>query len=172
MFTISCWYGNYYAALISRMIFGIGQGSAVVAQGRLAAHWFVGKELVFAIALTEASHDVAQWIAKVYPVPITHLFHTWIAPLWIGCILCAISIACALIYFYSVQALIPHHTVTMDEHGEVHTDQEEEEDNETSPPLTLITQQRGLLSNQEESHADADALQQAAGAEYGYVHML
>jgi hypothetical protein len=93
-FTLACWFGSYYAALIARIIFGLGSGTAVVAQGRLAAHWFVGKELVFAIALTESSHDVAQWIAKVYPVPMTHWFVS------ITSLVLTISIHCAYVHMY------------------------------------------------------------------------
>lgn len=98
-----------------------GQGTTVVAQGRLAAHWFVGRELVFAVAMTEASHDVAQWIAKVYPVPMSSYYHTYIAALIAGCVFCGISLCIAIIYFYYISGLTPHHSMTMCDEGHVHT---------------------------------------------------
>lgn len=64
LFTIACYIGSYRFSLVSRVLYGLGRGTTVVAQGRLAAHWFVGRELVFAVAMTEASHDVAQWLGK------------------------------------------------------------------------------------------------------------
>jgi hypothetical protein len=48
LFVFSISRHSYLAALAGRAIFGLGQGSTVVAQGRIAAHWFVGRELTFA----------------------------------------------------------------------------------------------------------------------------
>src|SRR5688572_14350887 len=83
-FVIACMYKSFKWALFSRIIFGLGQGSTVVAQGRICATWFVGREIVFAIALTESTHNLSNFIAFIYVVPVSEWMGGYIYALWMG----------------------------------------------------------------------------------------
>ena len=50
-FIISCMYKSFEWALIARIVFGLGQGSTVVAQGRICATWFVGRSVALAVSI-------------------------------------------------------------------------------------------------------------------------
>lgn len=65
LFTLAITHHSYVGALIGRIIFGLGQGSTVVAQGKIIAHWFRDYELTFAIGFSESVHSVSGWFAKV-----------------------------------------------------------------------------------------------------------
>lgn len=98
-FTISLMYANKLAALFFRAIFGLGQGSTVVAQGRIAACWFVGREMTLAIALTELTHNLSNLIAMTYVVPVSNWMGGYIYSLWMGAIFCVISLIAGMCYY-------------------------------------------------------------------------
>lgn len=61
-----------------------------------------------------------MFTAKVYPVPVSEYFNSYIAALVAGCVFCGISMMLAIVYFYWIEGLVPHHQLTMDVHGEMH----------------------------------------------------
>lgn len=98
-FVIACLYRSFIGALLGRIVFGLGQGSTVVAQGRICATWFMGREMVFAIALTESTHNLSNFIAFVYVVPVSEAMGGYIWAFWMGAAFCAMSLVCAILYF-------------------------------------------------------------------------
>ena len=77
LFTLSCSLHSYPSALLSRALFGLGQGSTVVAQGRIAAIYFRKHEMVFAIAACESMHNLSALIARLYVVPMAEWSGTY-----------------------------------------------------------------------------------------------
>ena len=100
LFTLACQGQSYPAALASRALFGLGQGSTVVAQGRIAAVYFRGHEMVFAIAVCESLHNLSALIARLYVVPMAEWSGTYIASLWVGVAACALSMVAGVLYWY------------------------------------------------------------------------
>ena len=100
LFTLACQAQSYPSALVSRALFGLGQGSTVVAQGRIAAVYFRGHEMVFAIAVCESLHNLSALIARLYVVPMAEWSGTYIASLWVGVAACALSMAAGAVYWY------------------------------------------------------------------------
>jgi uncharacterized membrane protein YciS (DUF1049 family) len=98
-FVIACGYKSFTWALFMRVIFGLGQGSTVVAQGRICATYFVGREIVFAIALTESTHNLSNFIAFVYVVPVSEWLGGYIWSLWMGVGFCVMSLLAGLLFF-------------------------------------------------------------------------
>ena len=98
-FILACIYKSFRFALASRILFGLGQGSTVVAQGRICAQWFVGREIVFAIALTESTHNLSNFVAFVYVVPISEWLGGYIYSLWMGLGFCLMSLIAGLLFF-------------------------------------------------------------------------
>jgi len=98
-FIVSCYARHFPAALFSRIIFGLGQGSTVVAQGRICAQWFVGREIVFAVALTESTHNMANAIAFLYVVPVSEWMGGYVYALWFGMGFCILSLAAGWAFF-------------------------------------------------------------------------
>ena len=98
-FVIACIYRSFPWALAARVVFGLGQGSTVVAQGRICATWFVGREMVFAIALTESTHHLSNFIAFVYVVPVSEWLGGYIYSLWFGLFFCVLSFVAGAIFF-------------------------------------------------------------------------
>lgn len=99
-FVLACGAKNFHAALIARTLFGLGQGSTVVAQGRICAMFFVGRELVFAIALAESAHNLSNFIAFVYVVPVSEWMGGYIWSLWMGVFFSALSLIAGILFFY------------------------------------------------------------------------
>ena len=100
LFTLACEANSYPSALVSRALFGLGQGSTVVAQGRIAAVYFRGHEMVFAIAVCESLHNLSALIARLYVVPMAEWSGTYIASLWVGVAACALSMVAGLVFWY------------------------------------------------------------------------
>lgn len=98
-FVLACSLKSFQWALVSRILFGLGQGSTVVAQGRICATWFVGREIVFAVALTESTHNLANFIAFVYVVPVSEWMGGYIWSLWLGVGFCVMSLIAGIIFF-------------------------------------------------------------------------
>ncbi len=96
IFTAAIHSHSYIGAVLGRVIFGLGQGSSVVAQGKIAAHWFVGRELTLAIGVSESVHNASGWFAKL---PVSEWFGNYYAALWVGVGACALSLIAALLYF-------------------------------------------------------------------------
>lgn len=115
LFSISISLHSYIFALIARSIFGLGQGNTVVAQGRIAAKWFVGRELVLAVALTESTHNIANFIGAVYTVPVIHYTHNYIYALWFGVIICGLSLFSGIILFATTNESNTHN----EQHGDI-----------------------------------------------------
>jgi MFS family permease len=118
-FVIACMYKSFSWALFARVIFGLGQGSTVVAQGRICATFFTGREIVFAVALTESTHNLANFISFVYVVPVSQWMGGYIWSLWVGVGFCIMSLIAGIIFF----AVNPT-TEPDDEQIEVARDQE------------------------------------------------
>ena len=98
-FVVSCTYRSFGWALVSRIIFGLGQGSTVVAQGRIIATWFCGREIVFAVALSESTHNLSNWIAFIYVVPVSEALGGYIYALWFGLGFCVLSFVAGAVFF-------------------------------------------------------------------------
>jgi sugar phosphate permease len=62
-FIISCTFKSFHGAVFSRVLFGLGQGSTVVAAGRIIATFFAGREIVFAVAIAESMHNLSNCVA-------------------------------------------------------------------------------------------------------------
>ncbi|MCG6963865.1 MAG: MFS transporter [Acidobacteria bacterium] len=90
---------SIFVVYVGRFIFGAGSEALVVAQSAILARWFKGKELAlsFGIALTISrlgtlfSFNTEELIAKY--------FGNYKAALWAAVILCAVSLAAALVYW-------------------------------------------------------------------------
>ena len=104
LFTVSCSLHSYPSALLSRALFGLGQGSTVVAQGRIAGVYFQGHEMVFAIAVCESMHNLSALIARLYVVPLAQYTGSYINSLWVGVAACGLSMLAGASYWY----LDPH----------------------------------------------------------------
>ena len=100
LFTLACQAQSYTSALAARALFGLGQGSTVVAQGRIAAVYFRGHEMVFAIAVCESLHNLSALIARLYVVPMAEWSGTYIASLWVGVAACVLSMVAGMVYWY------------------------------------------------------------------------
>lgn len=98
-FALACESRSYGWAVLSRALFGLGQGSTVVAQGRIAASFFTGREVVFAIALCESFHNISALLARVYVVPIAKAYHSYAAALWIGVVMCGLSFLAGVTFY-------------------------------------------------------------------------
>lgn len=98
-FVIACIYRSFAWALVSRIVFGLGQGSTVVAQGRIIATWFVGREIIFAVALSESTHNLSNWIAFIYVVPVSEALGGYIYALWFGLGFCVLSFVAGAVFF-------------------------------------------------------------------------
>jgi MFS family permease len=106
-FIMACYFKSFYGALLSRILFGLGQGSTVVAQGRITASWFVGKEISFAVALTESTHNLANFIAFVFVVPVSHRFGGYISSLWMALGFAIMSLLAGVIFYAVNKDAIP-----------------------------------------------------------------
>lgn len=91
-FILALSHANKPLALLFRAIFGLGQGSTVVAQGRIAACWFIGREMTLAIALTELTHNLSNWLAMAYVVPVSQWMGGYVYSLWAGAGFCVLSL--------------------------------------------------------------------------------
>lgn len=98
-FVISCIYRSFGWALVARIVFGLGQGSTVVAQGRIIATWFCGREIIFAVALSESTHNLSNWIAFIYVVPVSEALGGYIYALWFGLGFCVLSFVAGAAFF-------------------------------------------------------------------------
>ena len=98
-FTVACSLHSFPAAVVSRGLFGLGQGSTVVAQGRIAAVFFRGREMVFAIAVCESLHNLSALIARLYVVPIAHWTGSYVYSLWLGVAACALSLMAGCVFW-------------------------------------------------------------------------
>lgn len=93
---------NFHVALFTRALFGFGQGSTVVAQSRLISRFFVGRELIFAVALCESAHNISGFVARVCVVPWARWFGTYVAALWMTVFFCAFSLVSGIILLLCV----------------------------------------------------------------------
>ena len=125
-FVVACTYRSFAWALLSRVVFGLGQGSTVVAQGRICATWFVGREIVFAIALTECTHNLSNWIAFVYVVPVSEYMGGYLYALWFGLGFCVLSFLAGLWFFYVNKDAAP--SMHQIKHSRVQQEQLDRED--------------------------------------------
>jgi len=98
-FIVSCSFKSLRGAVLSRVLFGMGQGSTVVAQGRILATFFAGREIVFAVAIIESVHNLSNCIAFIYVVPASRWLGGYIYALWIGLSFSALSFIAGLIFF-------------------------------------------------------------------------
>jgi len=99
VFTLSIAAKSLSWALFARILFGLGQGSTVVAQSHVAATYFASHELVFAVALAESVHNVSGWVSKVYVVPIGRWSGSYMASLWMGVVFRLLSFFAGIVYF-------------------------------------------------------------------------
>lgn len=88
---------TFHMAVIGRSVFGMGEGAVLIAQGAAIAQWFRGAELTFAIAITEMSHNLANWAGKI-AVTIGVEVGGWWVTLWIGVLLCVLGVVAACIF--------------------------------------------------------------------------
>eukprot|EP00128_Syssomonas_multiformis_P001331 Colp12_sorted_trinity150504_noHs@15427 len=100
IFTMSLELKSYWSAVLGRVLFGLGEGSVVVAQGAVCAHWFGGRQLAFAVGMTELSHNLANWLAKVYSVHASEALGGYVYSLWIGVGFCLFSTVCGILFCY------------------------------------------------------------------------
>ena len=143
LFTLACQAHSYPSALVPRALFGLGQGSTVVAQGRIAAVYFRGHEMVFAIAVCESLHNLSALIARLYVVPMAEWSGTYIASLWVGVAACALSMVAGLVFWYidphvrvEEQRLTAEQTITAARNGV--TVGEDEEASELPDEAVLV----------------------------------
>lgn len=64
---------SFPMALGGRVLYGLGQGITVVAQGKIIGTHFEDNELTFAIGLAEACHQLAIFLARSSVVPLARL---------------------------------------------------------------------------------------------------
>lgn len=100
MFTLAIQQHSYKWAFFARIIFGLGQGSTVVAQSHIAATYFQSHELVLAVALSESMHNVSGLLSKVYVVPLSQWTGDYMSSLWAGVVICCTSLLAGCVYFH------------------------------------------------------------------------
>lgn len=139
LFALSVRHHCYSYALCSRVLFGLGQGCTVVAQGRIIANVFAtNNELVFAVALTEATHNIANFIGAVYPVYVTTLAHNdYVAALWFGVFICMLSLLAGVLLFMTTDTSVQSEgsaaaSAAAEAHGHAH-----EQHQHAQQPLSL-----------------------------------
>jgi MFS family permease len=91
LFTLSVNSKVFAMGVFGRAVFGIGEGSVMIAQGAAIATWFSGAELTFAVAMTEVGHSIANWTGKIAVSMALEMGGWWIT-LWIGCACCAFGL--------------------------------------------------------------------------------
>lgn len=96
--------------IIGRGIFGIGAESLIVCQSAILAKWFKGKELALAFGLsltlmrlgTLFSFNTEAWFAEKFSgLTVAGVeLAGWQVALWVATILCALSLACNVVYVW------------------------------------------------------------------------
>jgi len=99
LFTLSVHYKVYALGVFGRAVFGIGEGTVMIAQGAAIACWFSGAELTFAVAMTEVGHSIANWTGKI-AVSIALEMGGWRLTLWIGCACCAFGLLAGCLFAF------------------------------------------------------------------------
>jgi len=99
LFTIGVLVESFESAVAGRLIFGIGEGTVIVAQGAACAQWFQGGELTFAIAITEMTHTIANWLGKI-AVNMGFALGNWRSSLWVGVAFCLIGIVFGFMFSF------------------------------------------------------------------------
>lgn len=97
LFTLSAHSKVYALGVFGRAVFGIGEGTVMIAQGAAIACWFSGAELTFAVAMTEVGHSLANLTGKI-AVSIALEFGGWWITLWIGCACCALGLLAGCLF--------------------------------------------------------------------------
>jgi MFS family permease len=100
VFTLGVTSHDFTLALVGRAIFGIGEGTILVAQGALCVQWFRTKDqLALAIGIMEMSHNLMNWLGKV-SISVGLAWGGWEMTLWFGVSVCIFSCVVALIYYF------------------------------------------------------------------------
>lgn len=97
-FTAAVHYHSYTWALVSRVLFGIGEGNTVVSQGSIAARYFSGRELVFAIGVCESAHELSNWIARAGVVPAAQWLGNYEWSLLLAAFTCVVSLIAGMLF--------------------------------------------------------------------------
>ncbi|KAJ3131007.1 hypothetical protein HK100_007007 [Physocladia obscura] len=95
LFTFGVTYRNFFIMQTGRIVFGLGGESLSVAQTRITAKWFKGKELAFALGInisvsrlgTVLTDFLSPFLAFSVSIPVA---------LWAGFMMCLISMACGI----------------------------------------------------------------------------
>lgn len=91
IFTIGVYTQNFPIALAGRFVFGVGEGSIMIAQGAMCSQWFNGAELTFAFGICEMTHNLANFVGKI-AVNIGLALGGWRTTLWFGVVLCILGL--------------------------------------------------------------------------------
>lgn len=97
LFTLSAHSKVFALGVLGRAVFGIGEGSVMIAQGAAIASWFSGAELTFAVAMTEVGHSLANWTGKI-AVSVAIEMGGWWITLWVGCACCVFGLLAGCLF--------------------------------------------------------------------------
>jgi len=99
LFTLSTHSKVFAMGVLARAVFGMGEGTVMIAQGAAVACWFSGAELTLAVAMNEVGHSVACWAGKV-AVSVALDMGGWWITLWIGCACCAFGLLAGCLFAF------------------------------------------------------------------------
>jgi len=90
---------GYIIMVIGRVIFGSGSESLNVIQTSMTSRWFKGtKSLAFAMGLVLSTARMGDFLAIALSAEIATWFGNYKLVLWLGCILCGVSLLATIIY--------------------------------------------------------------------------
>ncbi|ORY02226.1 MFS general substrate transporter [Basidiobolus meristosporus CBS 931.73] len=84
--------------VIGRVCFGIGSGTIVTAQETIITQWFEGRAAALALSTQLSWARLASFLGNLIPHPLIAATGSYGWPLWLGAILCVLSVICNIVY--------------------------------------------------------------------------
>jgi len=91
-------HAGYGIMLAGRIIFGAGSESLNVIQNAMVSLWFKSGGLALALSATLSTSRLGDYLAIVLSPILADAFGGWVSVMWIGAVLCALSLVSVLVY--------------------------------------------------------------------------